>query len=77
MKVSALLHVMDKDDFIVIDNFDKPINNTLMYAGKVRGITRDSPINRMHVSSIWVSDDTIFILAEKPQRKDKVMNESK
>lgn len=69
MKVSALLHVMEKDDLIVIDDFDKPINNMLLYEGRVRGISRDSPINRMHVSSLCAINDTVYILVEQPKAK--------
>lgn len=40
MKVSQLLHAMDKDDFIMIDDFDAHIDNMTIYIGTVRGITR-------------------------------------
>lgn len=69
MKVSQLLHVMDKDDEIVIDNYNAPINNTVIYKGTVRGIKRDNPVNQMHVSSIFANDDTIFVLAEEPRER--------
>lgn len=72
MKVSALLHAMDKDDEIVIENFDQSVNN-MLYEGSVRGISRDSPINRMHVSCLCAINDTLHILAEeaKGRRSNK------
>lgn len=69
MRVSQLLHVMDKDDVIVIDNYNAPIDNTTIYEGAVRGINRDNPVNRMHVASICAKNDTIFVLAEEPRER--------
>jgi arginine repressor len=63
MKVSQLLHVMDKDDEIVIDDYDAPIVKMRLYKGKVKGIKRDDQINKMHVASICADDDTILVLA--------------
>ena len=69
MKVSQLLHAMDKDDLIVIDDFDAPIDNMTIYLGTVRGITRDNPINKMHIESICADNDTILVLATNPRSK--------
>lgn len=69
MKVSQLLHVMDKDDVIVIDDYDAPIDNMTIYIGSVREITRDNPINKMHIQSICANKDTILVLATKPKQK--------
>ncbi|MBO5967834.1 MAG: hypothetical protein J6S14_04975 [Clostridia bacterium] len=69
MRVSQLIHAMDKDDEIVIDDFDAPIDNMTIYKGTVRGIKRDDPVNQMHVSSICAKNDTILVLAEKSERK--------
>lgn len=69
MRVSQLLHVIDKDDVIVIDDYDEPINKMTVYRGTVRGIRRDDPVNQMHVSGICAKDDTILVLAEKPSKK--------
>ena len=68
MRLSQLLHVMDKDDVIVVDDYDRPIDNMTLYEGNVRGIKRDDPINRMHVSSVCASHDKILVLVERSQR---------
>lgn len=69
MKASQLLHAMDKDDMIVIDDYNAPIDNMTIYEGTVRGIKRDNPINQMHVSSICAKDDTILVLVEKARER--------
>lgn len=69
MRVSQLIHVIDKDEMIVIHDFDKPIDKMKIYTGAVRGITKDNPINKMHVTCITATDDTIFIVAETPRKK--------
>lgn len=65
MKVSQLLHTIDREDLIVINDRDLPINTMRIYDGEVRGLKRDDPINKMHVVSIFADDDVIHILAEK------------
>ena len=69
MRISQLLHVMDKDDEIIIDDYDEPINKMTVYRGIVRGIKRDDPINQMHVSSICAKDDAILVLVEKARER--------
>ena len=69
MIVSQLLYVMEKDDFIMIDDADACIDNQTIYIGTVRGITRDNPINKMHIDCICANNDIIHILAEKPKKK--------
>lgn len=69
MRVSQLLKVMDRDDFVVVDDYDAPINKMTIYKGSVRGIKRDSPINKMHIVSVCANDDTILLLAVKPKEK--------
>lgn len=69
MRVSQLIHAMDKDDMIVIDDYNAPIDNMTIYEGTVRGIKRDNPINQMHVSSISAKYDTILVLAEKARER--------
>lgn len=71
MKVSALLHAMDKDDEIVIESFEKSVTD-MLYAGSVRGISRDSPINHMHVSCLCAINDTLHILAEEPKGRGTI-----
>lgn len=69
MRVSQLLHVMDRDDEIIIDDANKKINRMRVYEGTVRGIKRDDPINRMHVNSVFADDSVMVVLAEYPRQK--------
>lgn len=71
MRVSQLLHNMDKNDLIVIDDYDKPIDKMTLYKGNVRGIKRDNPINKMHIESICADNDTILVLATHPTEKGR------
>ena len=64
MKVSQLLHTMDRDDCISIDDMNVPIDRNRIYNGPVRGIKKDDPINKMHVCCISAADGKINILAE-------------
>lgn len=65
MRVSQLLRVMDKDDEIVIDDVDLPIDKNTIYQGPVRGIKKDNPINKIHIGAICAANDTIFVLVER------------
>ncbi|MBE6547941.1 MAG: hypothetical protein E7667_03560 [Ruminococcaceae bacterium] len=72
MRVSQLLHVMDKDDLIVIDDYDKPVDQMTIYTGTVRGIKREDPVNKMHVCIVCADNDTILVLATKTSKKGGV-----
>lgn len=69
MKVSQLIHAMDKDDEIVIDDFDSHIENQTLYSGAVRGIKKDDPINKMHILALSALDDVIYVCARKQREK--------
>ena len=69
MRVSQLLHAMGKEAWVCIEDFGEPIDRMILYMGEVRGIRRDDPINRMHISCIFAVGDTIRILAEKQRKK--------
>ena len=69
MRVSQLIHAMDRSDIIVIDDYNAPVFKNRIYCGEVRGIKRDDPINKMHVSSICADGDVLLVLAEKPRWK--------
>ena len=71
MRVSQLIHTMDRDDEIVIDDFDAPIDKNNLYKGTVRGIKKDNPINKMHVMSVCADNDVILVLAIEPRRREK------
>lgn len=69
MRVSQLIHAMGKEDRIVIDDFDKKIDQMRIFDGIVRWIKKDSPLNKMHVLSICADNDTIFVLAREQRKK--------
>lgn len=69
MRVSQLIHAMDREDRIVIDDFDKKIDQMRIFDGIVRWIKKDSPINKMHVLSICADNDTILVLAREQRKK--------
>ncbi len=71
MRVSQMLHVIDKDDPVVVDDYNKQIGQMTVYEGPARGIKRDDPINRMHILSIGAAGDVIAILAAEPREKEK------
>ena len=69
MRVSQLIHAMDKDDLIIVDDGNKRVTDMRVYNGKVGGIKKDNPINRYHVHHIFADGDTIVVLAEKQRAK--------
>ena len=71
MRVSQLLYVMERDADVVIDDAKKPIDRNCIYQGAVRGIRKDSPINRMHVVAIHSFDEVLWVLVETSERKRK------
>ena len=64
MKVSQLLHAMDRDEEIIIEDGNQRINRMRLYEGTVRGIKRDDPINRMQVNHVFACDNVMVVLAE-------------
>ena len=69
MRVSQLIHAMDRDDLIIVNDGNKRISNMEVYNGEVRGIKKDNPINKYHVHHIFADGDTIVVLAEKQRAK--------
>lgn len=65
MKVSQLIHKMDRDDEIVIDDYDAPVFQNRIYAGAARGIKKDDPVNQMLIQSICAGGDVILVLARQ------------
>lgn len=63
MRISQLTKVIDKDEKIIIEDYDAPIDKMRLYDGEVRGIKRDDPINKMTVVSVCADDDCILALA--------------
>lgn len=71
MRVSQLIHVMDKDDLIIVEDGSKRVTNMRVFKGKVRWIKKDNPINRYHVHHILADGDTIVVLAENQRAQTK------
>ena len=69
MKVSQLLHAMDKDEKIIINDESKPINCMEIYAGSARGIKRDDPINKLHINSVFACDDIMVVLVGERSKR--------
>lgn len=61
MRVSQVLHKMDKDEIVRIFDSTKPIDEYLLYEGTVRGIHRDSPLLPLGVDMLMADGDVIVI----------------
>lgn len=62
MKISQLTKLLPKGDEIIIDDENLPIDRMNIYDGTAGGITRDNPINKMHITHICADEDRIFVL---------------
>ena len=69
MKVSQLLHAMDREDDIIIENGNERIDRMTIYKGEVKGIKRDDPVNRMHVEHGFACDNVIAVLVNEARVK--------
>lgn len=69
MKVSQLLHAMDREDDIIIENGSERIDRMTIYEGEVRGIKRDDPVNRMHVEHVFACDNVMVVLVNEARAK--------
>lgn len=69
MRVSQLIHAMDRDDLIIVNDGNKRIANMQVYRGEVRGIKKDNPINRYYVHNIFADGDTIVVLGEEKRER--------
>ena len=69
MKVSQLLHAMDREDDIIIENGNERIDRMTIYKGEVRGIKRDDPVNRMHVEHVFACDNVMVVLVNEARVK--------
>lgn len=65
MRLSQLIHAMDRDDDIFVSDYGAPIDKAVLYEGIVRGIKKDNEINKMHVVNVTASDDTVCVLVSK------------
>lgn len=69
MKLSQLLHVIDKEDKICVSDFDKALEHSLLFYGEAKGIKKDNEINEMHVLNVTAYDDEILILVTGERRQ--------
>lgn len=69
MRISQLIHAMDKDEKIIINDESKPINRMELYAGSARGIKRDDPINKLHINSVFACDDIMVVLVGERSKR--------
>ena len=65
MRLSQLIHAMDRDDDICVSDYGAPIDKCLLYDGIVRGIKKDNEINKMHVVNVTASDDVVCVLVSR------------
>lgn len=71
MKVSQVLHKMQRLESVHIFDSTKPIDNNTLYEGAVRGIKRDDPVNGKFVTGIWACDYTLVLDVAPPKRSRK------
>ena len=69
MRVSQLLKVMDKTEFVAVFDAKKPIGENRIYQGEVRGIKKDDTVNGYHVTLVFANDDMVIVEAAKPSKK--------
>ena len=61
MKVSQILHKMDRDERVLIYDSEAPITKAELYDGTPRGFKRDNPTLCKTVTGIWADEDTIVL----------------
>ena len=61
MKVSQVLHKMDRDEVVRIFDSTKPIDRFLLYEGTVRGMHRDNPLLPRRIEMIMADGDIIVL----------------
>ena len=70
MKVSQLTRLINKDDDIIILNDEElDLDKTHLYRGSVKGIKRDSLLNKYHIVNISAYDGIILVFAVEPKEK--------
>lgn len=61
MRVSQILHKMDRDEAVRIFDSTLPIDACSLYDGTVRGVHRDNPVLSRNVTMIMADSDVIVI----------------
>ena len=69
MRITDLIHVMDKNDIIHIDDYNAPIDHMNIFAGPVREIPWKDPLKKMQVLSVVALGDKICVLAAKNSKR--------
>ena len=70
MKVSQLTRLINKDDEIIILNDEElDLDKVSLYRGSVKGIKRDSQLNKYHIVNISAYDGIILVFAVEPKEK--------
>lgn len=69
MRVSQLIHAMDKDEEIKILDEKKGITMNTLYKGGVREIFRDDPVLKYHVSKIFAWNNILVAIVVEPTKK--------
>lgn len=61
MKVSQVLHKMERDEHVLIYDSSAPIDKAELYDGTPRGFKRDNPLLSKSVTGIWADEDVIVL----------------
>lgn len=69
MKISQVLHKMQRYEQVHIFDSTKPIDNNTLYEGAVCGVKRDDPLNGKFVTGIWACDNTLVLDVSAPKRR--------
>lgn len=69
MKISQVLHAMDRDELVRIFDSTKPFDRSLLYEGTVRGIHRDNPLLPLHVTMLMADSDVIVLDVGRNERR--------
>lgn len=68
MRVSQVLHKMDRDEAVHIFDSTLPIDACSLYDGTVRGVHRDNPVLSRNVTMIMADGDVIVIDVGREER---------
>lgn len=72
MKLSQLIYIMDKDDDIIVNTRKNvSIDKKCLYHGTVRGIHKDDPMNKAHVSFLMALDNAILVEISPKEATDE------
>lgn len=74
MRVSQVLHAMDKDDTVVIVDLYGEGDEGELYCGFPGGVKRDDPLNRMHVDTLAACDGDLAIFVKRQTREENAMH---